>query len=269
MYRNQCVNILCMRTHPRFTRGNRTVAVPVQLAAALGLDGRPLAPDHARFYREVVVPSRFMEMPMDTAPEWTCACRLGVQDGRVVITELRIFPTETWKGREKGTWSGEWSPTAAVPRGGIRSRMLRLRLGQVEAETRAFLTWAAKQPGGSTVFEVQRWLGEPLRHRGDDRPPRQRRERRPPPDDLYLATIAAQYEVFCLTDPRQPVQALAKKLDRDRREVTQLVYLARQRKILPKSSKGKSGGRLTAYGRRLLAARSSPPTAPRTRRRRP
>jgi hypothetical protein len=52
---------------------------------------------------------------------WVAAYRLLVEEGRLIVAELRVFPAE--QDRDAGSWSGELlGDNAKAPRGGLTAR---------------------------------------------------------------------------------------------------------------------------------------------------
>jgi hypothetical protein len=246
----------------RFYGGWSTEAIPRRLVDALGRyvetlgleggvdergrEGAALDAAAAKSYEEVRVQHSWVEVSL--TEEWRCALRLAVQGGAVVVTELRLFPLEEWRGRPRGTWSGEWlGLKASVPPQGVTARLLRqVTLGHVQHQVSEFIAWA-RRTYGRTPFEPERWLGGPLRI-----PRRPGRRRRPGPTDAFIVQVAARYAAALITDPRRPIPAAAAQLELSAREVSRLVFLARRRGLLPKTKQGRAGGSLTAKARRLL-----------------
>ena len=227
----------------------RTVLVPAMLLDALRLEGQSLSAESRDAYRELTLPwSTWIEDPVPGAEAWLCALRLSTQAGRAVISELRVFPREMWQGRERGTWSGEWKRDAPVPTGGIPARMLRrIPLGRMVAQE------LKRHAGG---FALGDWLRD-QRHEPTAR-------RRRPPADAFLAYLAYRYYMLSLGEirlPREegaddpqaigvtrhpkPVRALADELHVTPKEASQLVYRARARGFLSKTTQGKAGGALS------------------------
>ncbi len=237
---------------PTFYSGARVVPVSPALVDALGL-----APRSSRQpYPEVLVQPAWLEAPLTA--EWTLALRLAAQAGGAVVTEIRVFPTETWRGRPAGEWSGVWlGRKASVPRGGATLRLLRkVKIGHyVKRELTAFLRWVrATAPGAALGYEPDTWLGGPVRT-----PPRRggRAQRRARTEDEYLALVAELYVKAMATDRRRVGELVGIQIKRAPRDVAGLVSEARKRGLLTATTQGRAGGRLTSKGRRL---RSTTPT---------
>ncbi len=67
---------------------------------------------------------------VDFDEHWTAGFRLAIQHGRIVVSELRVFPTEDRREPEMAYEAGKWSaedlgPDVQVPPGGVTSQVVR------------------------------------------------------------------------------------------------------------------------------------------------
>jgi hypothetical protein len=190
-----------------------------------------------------------VEVPIND--RWTAAYFLVEQDGRPVIGELRIFPTEVpaepLRGRPPGTWSGHaLGMKAPVPRGGLSARLLRgVKVGYYfKAELRG--RRAAALPSGLRVFH------RPRHPTASPRSEASRRGRPPRPDE-ELIPIAAAYADAVRRGEDHPRAALVKQLKLSGATIRDRIHRARQRGLLTDARPGVPGGELTVRGRALLA----------------
>ena len=188
------------------------------------------------------------EVPL--GEEWVAAFRLFVQRGRVVIGELRIFPS-----RDHGAYPGERRPglwiadelgrRAPVPEGGLTKRRAR------EAPFNATLAVAAR------LFAQLAAIDEaPADLELEPDPDAVARIRRVPGrngriSDERLAWLAARY-VQLASSSRAPLAELAGELDYSRGHLKRLVQEARRRGLLTEAPDRKAGGQLTDPARLLL-----------------
>jgi hypothetical protein len=192
---------------------------------------------------------------------WLAAVRLVVQDGTPVASELRVFPEEP--GRiDGGEWSAErFGHEAQVPAGGLTSRKLREvkiyqylseLLPEVMARWTRLMRYGMAEPSTSDDDLPSTLPGLPAAaHRG----PRVR-SRSAGVSDTELARIAAEYVSYC-QDPatsRSPRKALAERMGLDPARVRDLIFAARERRLLAGGRQGRPGGTLTTTAIELLRA---------------
>jgi hypothetical protein len=207
---------------------------------------------------------------------WVAAYRIAPQDGRPVITEVRVFPRPRWfeptpvpDPEEVYRYPGQPDPAASIPPGGLPSSLLRkVRLGPVYgflANRVSAQAWAVRAADFARLgFEApaegeartKMWADHLLDLGFEDfvyRPGRRGRE------DLWFAQLAAAYVRFLEKGSRAPVRDLTAWLREDTGEklseesVRQLVHEARKgRGMLTDAPSGRAGGALTPKARELL-----------------
>ena len=206
------------------------------------------------------VDEAWVEVPLGDA--WVAAYFLVLQQGRPVIAEVRIFPAEPQRPGA-GQWSGHFlGVDASVPAGGVRSRLLRLPLRTHQVWTDRFLASLRKRQGPDR-FRDQRWLGD---HEFVPTPRTRRSTRRargrPSLPNRAYAVVARAYDAAIQRKSRSPVKDVAAALNESSLgRVRSLIFKARAKGYLTQTIQGRSEGRLTALGKRVLRA-----GVPRTRR---
>jgi hypothetical protein len=191
--------------------------------------------------------------------QWLAAVRLAMQDGRVVVSEVRVFPREREPGAGvAGLWSAEvLGPVAVVPRGGLTSRLLRkVPLGEVPAHVVSVLSAWDKVRGplkalaSDTVRE-----GFP----GVVLNPRPRPERASGRPDVFYAQLAAAYVRAVTRGSRHPVAELAARRGGvDPAKVRDMLHEARERGLLSEGTQGKAEGHLLPRAKQILRLLPSP-----------
>jgi hypothetical protein len=196
----------------------------------------------------LVADDTWVEVALDR--RWTAAYRIGLQHGALVVTELRIFPTEQSRHRPVGGWSADVvGARAKAPRGGITATgvLANIRIRQLLQSAARMLRKLDEEdrqvmpvPAGSTL---------------DGRPRGERRglladlprnpsagTRRPRISDSLLQRVAEAYRLAGEKDLGRVNVLVAERLfPGDRRgaqRVRDLVWLARQRGFLPKTKRG-------------------------------
>lgn len=189
--------------------------------------------------------------------QWTAAFRLVPQDGRPVIGELRIYPTE--QGAKPGEWSGSTGQTSPeVPRGGLTARAIRQvrtdeALREVHSHMDAWITrhgikavlaaGALFDRFGFTeqgIEDIDQARGRPRKYQ-----------------DADYALIAKLYVEASMEEPRKVLQALIPKLaehklGNDIHAARSLVQGARRHGMLTSTRRGVAGGQITARARAFL-----------------
>ena len=231
---------------------------------------RPVTPHDARRYGlnvhkaypdEVVgvvqVEDLWLEALLDDV-RWTVAYRIVIQEGRAVVAEVRVFPTEDVNGREPGHWSGEWrGRKATVPTGGLTTRSLRsIRLGHDVHSLSKFVAQIKKKPKLRWLLDPERgWFGAvgvtvqlaverpraAISGRG--------RPAIPHPD---LAELAAAYADIVMSGSRKPIRDLAARRSETVSRIRSRIHMARRLGFLDPGTQGNAGGQLMAAARRLL-----------------
>ena len=202
----------------------------------------------------VVAGNVWLEVPID--PHWLAASRLAVQDGHLVVAEVRLFPRETGGRRVPGRWRGVVLGTRApVPRGGLTARTLRaVRLGEHLKHTHEVLAWFQRKHG-KVLFEA----GHSLEALGllppdQDRPRRARNAGQP---DRFYATLATTYVQLVSRGVRHPIRTIARRRHIGSEKVRDWIREARVRGLLTMGTQGRAGGQLTPLARRVLKSPSS------------
>lgn len=185
-------------------------------------------------------------------PGWTVAARFLDVDGRPVLCELRVLPTEPLVEGQPQFPPGEWSKNQSLLRepereNGVTARLLReISLSEIFTEMRQQLKDAAPWMDESDPLVADTKLTQEAWEKRAPRPGRAGRS------DAYYALWAARY-VEKTGSPR-PVAELAEEHGLKPAQIRDLVHTARVRKLLTKTGRGRSGGYLTAKGRAALTA---------------
>jgi hypothetical protein len=213
----------------------RALGVPEVPAAARALALGKLAFVHRQ--------NQWVSVPLDA--HWVAAYRITVQDGAVVVGEVRVFPREEDRWSLPGTWSAEvLGIKAPVPRGGITSRLLRrVRVGAHHRIADAVLRRDAD------------WVPMPLALERQ-RPPGAGRPRKP---DLWYARLAQAYARALHAGSARPILDVARAKHLPPARVRDAIYRARGRGLLSRAQlpgqegqQGQKGGRLTPKALALL-----------------
>jgi hypothetical protein len=236
----------------RIVVGDRHVPVPARAAKLWGVNPSAVRPVRGEDAVMVATPQAWVEVPFEGV--WTAAYRLAVQDGALIVAELRLFPggADRDNAEPAGLWAGEILGTDAVaPSGGLTSRLLkRLRIGE---HHRHHANVLRQRAAGASPYA----LGELIARMGVLPPVAAgpRRGRRPL-DALFLARIARAYS-RAVERGYPPVAAITKRLGLPPRRIPGWVYMARKNGYLtPAEGPGHIGGtempktRLTLEGAR-------------------
>ena len=173
--------------------------------------------------------------------DWTAAYRLGSQDNRPIVTELRLFPRERSKRRSPGTWSAErHGSLAAAPLGGITASLLR------RVSLSDYAQFAGRVPAALTGDLVEKEVPRPRRPSQRGRKPRSERA---------VAEIAQCYAETVSAGSSRPVAEVALKKRIPEATVRNVIHQARQQGLLSKTLQGRVGGQLTAKAKKLLRRR--------------
>jgi hypothetical protein len=197
----------------------------------------------------VAVDDAWLEAPHPRDPRWTIAYRLGLQDGALAVSELRVLPTESLEGRrEPGQWAADVLGTAApFPRGGVTARLLRaIQLGADRRHAIARMRHLAEHDAAFFPFPKSDALSALMATR--------RRTRRAKLEDLAVARVAQAYASAAKTTHRPNVE-IAKKFGVSPTRVRDLVREARIRSLLTPASSTQVGGALTDKAITLLRRR--------------
>jgi hypothetical protein len=196
----------------------------------------------------VTAPRLWVEVPF--ADGWIAAYRLGVDRGRPVVTELRVFPDEPGR-RWAGEWSGEYLGTLAqAPLGGLTARLVRrLKPGEHQRHGDAMLDWLRSEFMGEQEALDFFGLGA---GRLAQRAPKATGPRRSRPTNRFYAEVAAFYVNEHKRGNKAPLKAVAAKWKCPYTAARRFIHDARQRGMLTLSERGVMGGMLTPEAKRIL-----------------
>ena len=217
---------------------------------------------------------------VDVDDGWRADLRLALQDDRLVVSEVRLYPSMTeaeaklagispsvrdtkefellhepgdsWKrGQEQGL-------DAEVPAGGISARLLRRVPVHVHErmDTQRLAVLKITPRGDEEVIELHT-EGELILLQHQHRSDAPRRRGRPRLDDATLLRVAATYAEAYLAGAH-PTQTVRRKLRMSQARARDLVRRARERGFLTHATWGRAGGKLTAEAERLLSASKEP-----------
>jgi hypothetical protein len=178
---------------------------------------------------------------------WRLTLWLGEQDGRKVVTELRLHPDEGLMPPGSGerlppTWSHSADARAAMPTGGITARTLKgLALGHYTAEL---------QRAVSEKLELDHLLRHDLLDLVEVTPAAGPHGR---PDTFY-AHLAQEYVRTVASGSRAPLAELGRRLHSTPNTTAARIKEARRRGLLTRTERGRLGGELTEKARTLLSA---------------
>ena len=215
------------------------------LAKRLGV---PSAQVLTRGPDQVVVDHVWLDVPIDA--DWLATSRLVVQEGQLVVGELRVIPRER-ENPVPGRWSAEVvGVRAQVPPGGLSARTVRrVHLSDHLAHGQEVLAWVMEQHGGAGGGG-----GRLLRQFGilppdEDRP---RPVRRAGKSDRFYARLAAAYAELVSSGGRHPIKTLAQRRRVESATIRNWIREARVRGLLTRGVRGRATGDLTPGARRIL-----------------
>ena len=200
------------------------------------------------------------------AEGWVAAQRLDVQQGVLVVTELRVFPREQLRPN-----GGEWSQAvASVPRGGITAAMLRTVSIGGRATAPVVTDWIeailSSRPDREGVAidhpPAHRRLAQRVRQelsvRSEPLPPkRSDRGRKPTRTRSFYDGIAKDYRRLHRTGP-DVAKRLADERGANRNTVRTWIHIARTtHQLLPRTTQGKLPGELLQQDRPLRAQKQT------------
>lgn len=198
-----------------------------------------------------------MWVTVPVAEEWRADLRLVVQDERLVIAEVRLFPLKppelpagvnTGGDSEAGQpWAhGEqWGVHAQAPPGGVTMRLLRRIPLHTYERLAADPLLGIHDDGALLLKELQQPSAPVTKRRG-----------RPPIPDETLLTVASTY-AKAFAAGKHPVQSVITRFRHEPMSdarAKDLVYRARRRGFLDKAVWGRAKGRLTPLAETLLKA---------------
>jgi hypothetical protein len=197
----------------------------------------------------VVAGQVWLVVPIDR--EWMAASRLAVQDGQLVVAEVRVFPRENRKKAVPGRWSADVLGTKApVPRGGVTARVLRrVRVAEHSKRTQEVVDSLVKD-SGPWLFEPDRSLGALGLMPSDQARPRPARKAGRP--DQFYAKLAADYVQRIQGGARHPIKAMAGRRRVRAQTMRDWIHEARARGLLTAGAQGRAGGQLTPLADRVL-----------------
>lgn len=217
--------------------------VPAWVAQRLGFSLNELRREDQLVYTD----QTWLEVEVDK--DWTAAARLAVQEGRVIVSELRVFPRDRELGAGvAGLWRGEVLGThATVPVGGLKSELLRrVRIPKYAARARDVVeSW--RRAGG--MAEESARVSLPGLAAST---PGRRRTGRP---DRFYAELAAEYVRTIEKGSRRPVEDIRTRRRLATAQVRDLIHEARERGFLSKGEQGAAGGYLLPKAEQLLGIR--------------
>ncbi|MCH7669611.1 MAG: hypothetical protein IIC71_10520 [Acidobacteria bacterium] len=187
--------------------------------------------------------------------EWCVAYRIRNVSGEPTVCEMRVLPGTVSHYYDTAKTDREPGPPIAdVPRGGIKSRMIRgLKPDEARREALSVWRWTA-DASGAQAGEVLGRRGYSLQVIAGDA--HTKRAGRPGKPDEFYAEIGAAHAALVREGSRKPNVALADQRATSRGEtikpeqIRDWLYEARRRGIVRRKP-GPSWG-LTAKGERLL-----------------
>lgn len=204
------------------------------------------------------------------SPEWTAAYRLALQDGALVVAELRIYPRQDDAALPLGEWRGMTSGLqASVPSGGLTSGIIKAAtIGQHVRHAREpleKLAQALKGRGRVTSVDISAGTrrtidlaAHPLVRQLQPLlvgPTPMKRADGSDTSSLYVAVAEAYARGLSAVAIADRLKTRIGK-GTSPAYVTQMIYAARHRFrfLQPTSGRGIAGRALTAAGRAAFAA---------------
>jgi hypothetical protein len=224
----------------------------VAMRARMGL--YPVAAAEAKRYEHVVVENYWLERPL--GDDWIAAYRYTIQEGRPVVSELRVFPSPVGdEGRfgGPGHWKAELlGVLAPAPAGGLTARHVHnyLRMGRHAKLTRDILARLRREapqlfaPGQDMApFTAASGARAPVTASGRGRKGH---------GVAFFARIAKEYVDVIQRGDRRPATTIASRRGLSPARVRDLIHRARQRGLLTPAHHGRRGGLLTPAARAIL-----------------
>jgi hypothetical protein len=177
------------------------------------------------------------EAPLDDGSGWMAAVYLGMQAGRWIVTELRVFPSAERAKEKPGEWAHSEAAQEAAPNGGLTTTALRaVAVSQLAADAlRESRKWELV---GLTLMSAGMLPGNAPGAHGRD--------------DTYYARLARMYLYLVQARHPRPVKELADFFGVSVRTTESQIREARNRGLLTRPEPGRSGGELTDKARDLL-----------------
>jgi hypothetical protein len=199
----------------------------------LGAQSKALLRALTQGAKAVVLQEIWFEAPIGA--DWVAAYRLSFQDDhRVVVGEIRIFPSAGPRIPNSGRWLGDVQGSKApVPRGGIKTKTV-LRAVKLRAFRQELRTLFDRQQMPLSIAQDERRDADAGAKRG----------RKPKPDQHY-AKAAVLYERFFLDASARPTADVAKAMNLTPATARTTIATARKRGFLTGTERGESGGHAT------------------------
>ena len=212
----------------------------------------------------VLVSELWFDAPL--SDDWTVAVRLAIEgatsdpmQARLVISEVRVFPSREPRAPNTGRWAAEaLGSDAPVPRGGLKTAVLRrLTLRAYRQDLKRVFERAHRREKAAEGKRPILWTVG-----GDERAVVQRTGSKPgrkPLPDSEVATATVLYEALSVHGLwwNRPVQGVAKALRVTPGQARTLIARARERKLLSRTARGEIDGRASSAARRLDAGEAS------------
>jgi hypothetical protein len=194
---------------------------------------------------------------------WLAEYRLAIQQGRLVVAEVRVRPAR-WAFDETGQ-SGEAAglDAADVPLGGVSTRLLRtLSVGAPVdhmAELLQLLDRAGVLPDVlADAFPHPETLRSRRAQAAAGRPAGPSRGGRQPLSDAVLLEAAEAYLAARKRGSPRPVPEAAARAAMSEARMRDLIYRARRRGLLTATRQGRGGGSFTPKALALRKSRARP-----------
>ena len=162
----------------------------------------------------------------DVGP-WRVACRVSLSQGRVVISEVRVFPAEDRRPYGRGHWSAEGLGIfAPVPAGGLNSRLLR----QMSIGSHLLLA-RTLPPDDVRQLPARGWLFPKQKPARRNKPGTRQRRGRPQLPDAVYQKLLRQYDQLIGAGDKSPCVTLARRWRWSHSRVRSAIHRANKRGI--------------------------------------
>jgi hypothetical protein len=244
----------------RFSLKSSRQAVKVQRARDAGVAVFPLRNDRGEESDFGVITRDNVQVQTEIADAWRVLYSFALQRGRLVVSEIRIFPVEA--RAVTGEWSGDVQGCQAkVPPGGLTARIAReaVRLGPVIAKAKSNVEWLTRER------ELARKLGSPgmtttarfgLDDLADDGATSERHRRTL---ELHAKAAAAYVEAIRYDDDevrRRPLHHVKRRLGVGYITARSYIMQARREGLLLGGGRGRTDSSLTERAEALLSKQS-------------
>lgn len=199
----------------------------------------------------------WVESALDS--DWMVAYRIVPgQHREPVVAELRIFRREHIEGRPAGQWSADvLGIDAAAPGQGITADVIRrVSVSDHRRVGRQFAKWLdAVAPAvlSAQLRNQRRAPNEPKGKKAGEPESRAKPGRPPVHDEQFFAKLARDYAELVRFGSATPTKKLAEQRNLTPSRMRALLHDARERGMLSKAAKGRSGGGLTDSAAAMLA----------------